>query len=360
MNINSRSAIIFPIVLLSILAILAAWINYIVQPPAPRLDGSSRHDPDYIVSNFVTTQTDINGNLRYKLAAAEMKHFPENDSTELQRPSYTQFAVGKPYTRVEGLRGDVSSNGEQVQLYDNVKVTRQAFAEKGEMTVETDYLNILPNQDLVRTDRPVVIRQAPKTVIYATGMIYEKEKHTVTLLHKVKAHYEKPGVKKTNAKKNKAQQPLAVNAPKETLLNKADASKNKPVPAASSHVKKPVDLNLSTKKPTPVKTVIVKPKATAPITKNLTPTKVSNAKPMAAKTVTKTSKTKPNTINASSSKARSTKLILAKTSATQPRASKLSNAKTNPKKPTETKPNKVKSKPLKTNTKIVRIRRSYE
>ena len=141
----------------------------------------------------------------------------------------------QPYTRVEGLRGDVSSNGEQVQLYDNVKVTRQAFAEKGEMTVETDYLNILPNQDLVRTDRPVVIRQAPKTVIYATGMIYEKEKHTVTLLHKVKAHYEKPGVKKTNAKKNKAQQPLAVNAPKETLLNKADASKNKPVPVAVSY-----------------------------------------------------------------------------------------------------------------------------
>lgn len=198
MHKGTRSAIIYPIVLLSILALITAWINQLVQPPKPKLDGSSRHDPDYIMSDFVTTQTDINGNLRYKLASVEMRHFPDNDSTELQRPRYTQFAANKPYTQVQSSRGYVSSDGEQVQLVGNVKVTRQAFADKGEMTIDTDYLNILPNKDLVNTDRPVIIRQAPKTVIYATGMIYEKNINTVTLLHKVRAHFEKPGSKKIN------------------------------------------------------------------------------------------------------------------------------------------------------------------
>ena len=192
MSLGKRSAIIFPIVILSGLALLTAWINHMVQPPQPKLDGSSRHDPDYIMSNFVTSQTDVNGSLRYKLAAAEMKHFPDDDTTDLQRPRYTQFSVDKPYTQVEALRGYVASDGEQVQLVDNVKITRQAFAGKGEMTIETEYLNILPNQDLVRTDSPVVIKQAPKTVIYATGMVYEKDKKTMTLLHRVRAHYEKP------------------------------------------------------------------------------------------------------------------------------------------------------------------------
>ncbi|HOY71030.1 MAG TPA: LPS export ABC transporter periplasmic protein LptC [Methylotenera sp.] len=201
MSTKVRSAIAFPIALLSVLGILTAWINYTVQPPAPKLDGSSRHDPDYIVSNFVTTQTDINGQLRYQLAAAEMKHFPDNDGTDLIKPRYTQYTVGKPYTRVEGMQGQVSSNGERIQLSKQVKVTRQAFAEKGEMTVETEYLDILPNQDLVKTDHPVVIKQAPKTVIYATGMIYEKNKKTVTLLHKVRAHYEQPNIKNKRAKK---------------------------------------------------------------------------------------------------------------------------------------------------------------
>jgi len=192
MSLSKRSAIIFPIAILSVLALLTAWINHMVQPPQAKLDGSGRHDPDYIISNFVTSQTDINGILRYKLAAVEMRHFPDDDSTDLQRPRYTQFSVDKPYIQAEALRGYITSDGEQVQLVDNVKVTRQAFADKGEMTIETEYLNILPNQDLVRTDSPVVIRQAPKTVIYATGMTYAKNTRTVTLLHRVRAHYEKP------------------------------------------------------------------------------------------------------------------------------------------------------------------------
>lgn len=198
MSIGTRSAIVYPIVLLSILALLTAWINHVVQPPKPKLDGSSRHDPDYIMSNFVTTQTDINGGLRYILAAAEMKHFPDNDTTDLQRPRYTQFAANKPYTQVESLHGYVSSDGNQVQLVNNVKITRQAFAGKGEMTVDTDYLNILPNEDIVRTESPVIIRQAPKTIIHATGMVYEKKINTVTLLHKVRAHYEKPQINSAN------------------------------------------------------------------------------------------------------------------------------------------------------------------
>jgi len=229
MNNRTRSAIIFPLALLSMLALLTFWINKVVQPAIPKLDGSSRHDPDYIVSNFVTTQTDIHGGLRYKLAATEMKHFPDDDTSVLVRPRYTQFAVDKPYTQVHGLRGNVSGNGEEVELFDQVKVTRQAFAGKGEMTVETDYLNIRPNEEIVKTDSPVVIRQAPKTVIYATGMLYEKKMRTVTLLNKVRAHYERPSVTKQGAASN------IVNTP--AMNTKAVKSANGKTLATNKQVK---------------------------------------------------------------------------------------------------------------------------
>lgn len=225
MRFGTRAAITFPLALLIFLALLTFWINRAVQPPVPKLDGSSRHDPDYIMSNFVTTQTDVNGDLHYKLAAVEMRHFPDDDTTELQRPRYTQFAVGKPYTEVQGLRGFVSSDGEEVRLVDNVKVTRQAFADKGEMTVETDYLNIRPNEDLVTTDRPVIIRQAPKTVIYATGMVYEKKLKTVTLLHKVRAHYEKPVTAGNAAKSKQEKSSAAKNATGKNGSGKTSTSK---------------------------------------------------------------------------------------------------------------------------------------
>lgn len=232
MQLSARSAIFFPLVLLLLLALITFWINKTVQPPAARIDGSSRHDPDYMMGNFVTTQTDAYGNLRYKLAAVEMKHYPDDDTTELQRPRYTQFAVGKPYTQVEGLRGYVSNDGEEVQLFDNVKVTRQAFGDKGEMTVETEYLNIRPNDEVVTTDRPVVIKQAPKTVIYATGMVYEKKNQTVTLLNKVRAHYERPN----GAKIKSLNKPKAVNKVNKTGSAKLNGNKAKPDTATTANI----------------------------------------------------------------------------------------------------------------------------
>lgn len=237
MRFGTRAAITFPLALLVFLALLTFWINRAVQPPLPKLDGSSRHDPDYIMSNFVTTQTDVNGDLRYKLAAIEMRHFPDDDSTELQRPRYTQFAVGKPYTEVEGMRGFVSSDGEEVRLFDNVKVTRQAFADKGEMTVETDYLNIRPNEELVTTDRPVIIRQAPKTVIYATGMVYEKKQKTVTLLNKVRAHYERPAAAGNAGKSNQTKSSASKNGTsKNSQLSKSLTSEQAALKQEKSNI----------------------------------------------------------------------------------------------------------------------------
>lgn len=216
MKTTVRPALLLPLLLLSMLALLTYWINKTVQPSTPKIDGSSRHDPDYIMSNFVTKQTDINGNLLYQLAAVEMRHFPDDDSTYLQRPHYTQFTIGKASTQVEALRGIVSADGEKVELFGKVKITRLAFSGKGASTLDTDHLTIFPNKDIVRTESPVVIRQAPKTVVYGTGMLYEKKLGTLSLFHKVRAHYEKSSPSKvasqpSSAKANSSHIPTNTN-----------------------------------------------------------------------------------------------------------------------------------------------------
>ena len=221
----TRSPLFFPLVLALLLAIITFWINLTVEQQGPKIDGSDRHDPDYIMNKFVNTQTDTTGKLRYVLAAAEMVHYPDDDSTVLQRPRFTQYTADtnttdKPYTQIEGLRGYVSSNGEQVTLVDNVKVTRQAFDGKGEMQISTEKLDILPNQDIAKTDAPVVITQAPKTVIHATGMIFDKKHQTVQLLNRVKVHYEQPTG-------------LAIKKPKPLIEKSAEKPTAKPLAAFS-------------------------------------------------------------------------------------------------------------------------------
>jgi len=214
-----RPTILFPLALLALLALLTLWIDRSVQMPEQKAPGIDRHDPDYFMNNFVTSKTDMNGSLKYMLAAVSMTHYPDDDSTTLERPRFTQYGVDKPSTQIEGQRGLISSNGETVEFMDNVRVIRQAFQDRGEMVVLTEYMKIYPKKDLATTDRPVVITQAPKTVIHATGMIYNKAEQTVTLLNKVRAHYEKPVPVAGAAKPKKSVRTPKASTAKNALAN---------------------------------------------------------------------------------------------------------------------------------------------
>jgi lipopolysaccharide export system protein LptC len=196
---NGRSTIIFPLIVLGVLALITFWIDSTVQSDTEKHDDRHRHDVDYLMENFVTTKTDIKGNLHNMLAAVEMKHFPDKDTTELLRPRYTQFGENKPYVQVEAQKGFVSANGEVIEFKGRVVVVRQAFDGRGEMRLETDYLKVLPKTEYASTDSDVRITQAPRTVIHGTGMIYDKSQENFTLKHRVRVHYEKPHAKPAKA-----------------------------------------------------------------------------------------------------------------------------------------------------------------
>lgn len=195
---NGRSTIIFPLIVLGVLAFITFWISSTVKSNAPKIDGSNRHDVDYFVENFVTTKTDVHGNLRNMLAAVEMRHYPDDDTTELIRPRFTQYGDNKPYTQIEAQKGFVSANGEMVEFKGNVVIVRQAFAGRGEMRLTTDYLKVLPKTEFASTPSDVVITQAPKTVIHGTGMVYDKAQKDFTLQKRVRVHYEKPNTKSSS------------------------------------------------------------------------------------------------------------------------------------------------------------------
>lgn len=226
---HGRSATWFLLLLLALLAALTMWADVAVQPARPKNDGSGRHDPDYKLSNFSTLKTDINGNPRYVLAATEMVHYPDDDTTHLIRPHFTQYAANKPYTQIEGQRGLVTSDGEQVYVMDKVKVVRAATAQKGEMTVLTEFLHIIPDSEIARTDRPVTILQAPKTVVHAVGMEYDKKNGLLKLSKRVRAHYEKPAAKSVplSAAPKKAQAPRKAAASKTASTKKANNGNSK-------------------------------------------------------------------------------------------------------------------------------------
>jgi len=72
-----------PLAALALLVALTFWLNQLVQAPAPRLDGSTRHDPDLIVENFDAQKLTEDGTVQYTLAARKMVHYPDDDSALL-------------------------------------------------------------------------------------------------------------------------------------------------------------------------------------------------------------------------------------------------------------------------------------
>jgi lipopolysaccharide export system protein LptC len=189
-----KHPILLPIALMLFLALLTFWINQTVQEQGLSISRLSRHDPDYMLYNFVSTRTNAAGQTKYVLAAAEMRHFPDNDYTELKRPRFTQFGLDKPYTQVYGQRGKISSSGKLVEFNKQVNVIRQGTAQKGEMHLKTEKLIMEPDTEIAYTDLPVTIRQKPATVITGTGMRFDNKAATMQLFNRVHVHYERAPV----------------------------------------------------------------------------------------------------------------------------------------------------------------------
>ncbi len=187
----NKYPILLPIGLLLLLSLLTFWINQNVQEEGLRLRRLSGHAPDYMLYHFVSTRTNAQGETKYVLAAAEMRHFPAQDTTELLRPRFTQFGVDKPYTQIMGQRGKILPGGDVVEFSQKVKVTRQGTATKGEMQLQTERLWLEPNKDIAHTNLPVTIRQKPATVITATGLRFDNKASTVDLFNRVHVHYER-------------------------------------------------------------------------------------------------------------------------------------------------------------------------
>ena len=80
--------------MLLLLAGLTLWLERTSQPENV-VSGKTRHDPDYIVNNFTIRRFDAQGKLFQTLSAKEMRHYPDDDSTEADLPHPKTF--GNPW-----------------------------------------------------------------------------------------------------------------------------------------------------------------------------------------------------------------------------------------------------------------------
>lgn len=183
-----HSASWLPLIVLAMLAALAYRLNQLASEPLPESDAAFRHDPDLIVDNFVVTAFDPAGHARYVLAAAKMQYYADDETTRLVAPHVRIQPVDAPVIRAEAARGFISTQGEHVYLIDRVRLSRSASADMPELVLTTDYLQITPEAQRLRTDKPVHIQQGGSSLV-AASLVLDAQARSMELRGGVRGIY---------------------------------------------------------------------------------------------------------------------------------------------------------------------------
>ncbi len=179
---------LFPLGLMLALALLTFYLERAVrEDDAPA--AARRHDPDYYVTNFTTTTYNRAGAAETMMSAARMVHYPDNDTTELEAPRVVQSKPNEPRYSVRAERGQLSRDGDEIFLYGDVVLVREASLHGPEARMTTEFLHVLRDRSLVRSDREVKIVEGSRS-LQGRGMEYNNESGELVLRADVTARFD--------------------------------------------------------------------------------------------------------------------------------------------------------------------------
>jgi lipopolysaccharide export system protein LptC len=186
---RDRASHLFPLLLMLALAAGSLWLERAIQPPERDKSGKTRHDPDFIAEDFGITKMSATGKPEYSLSAERMLHYPDDETTHIVAPRLVQHHDAAAPIVIRADRGRISRNGDEASFYGNVVVVRGADQERSELRVQTEYLEIVPERDLARTDRPVIITEGTSRLA-GVGMQINNKTRQFALLSQVRGTFD--------------------------------------------------------------------------------------------------------------------------------------------------------------------------
>ncbi len=184
-----RASHLFPLLLMLALAAASLWLERTVQAPERNNSGKTRHDPDFVAEEFGITKIGVAGKPEYILSAARMLHYPDDESTDILAPRLVQHHDHATPVVIRADRGMITKNGAETNFHGNVVVLREAGRGKSELRVQTEYLQIVPDRDLARTDKPVIITEG-RSRLSGVGLEFNNKTRQFTLQSQVRGTFD--------------------------------------------------------------------------------------------------------------------------------------------------------------------------
>jgi len=184
-----RSNTLFSLGLAAGLAVLSFWLERMVSAPTGATSSARARVPEFVVDRVTSTAMDKGGRAESRMTAQRMLYYPDEETTEVEEPRLTQFPEKGPPMRVSAERGTVNKEGDEVRLYGNVVVIREAVGDRPELRMNTTYLQVFPKTEVARTPEPVLITEG-SAKLAGVGMEYDNAKRQFELKARVSGSFE--------------------------------------------------------------------------------------------------------------------------------------------------------------------------
>jgi lipopolysaccharide export system protein LptC len=174
-----------PLGLMFLLAAITFLLQYAVQGNGTVDARPARHEPDAVIENFRVDSLGKNGKPESTFSAPKMFHFPDDDSAEVIYPRMVHLAEDGGHVTATANRGVFTKEGQEGFFYGNVVLVREATPERGEMRAQTEFLHVLNDKRVVRTDQPVVITEG-SSILSGVGMEMHQDTRELKLFSQVR------------------------------------------------------------------------------------------------------------------------------------------------------------------------------
>jgi lipopolysaccharide export system protein LptC len=162
-----------PVLLMALLALGTWWL--VKNTPlfeAERAAAPLRHEPDYTMSQFMVQRFGANGAMRVQIEGDRMRHFPDTDTLEIDRPRIRALMPDGHVTVATARTALSNGDGSEVQLSGDAHVVRLATEKSEAIEFRGEFLHYFVNLERVRSHLPVVMNQG-RTEVRADAFAYD-------------------------------------------------------------------------------------------------------------------------------------------------------------------------------------------
>ncbi len=160
-----------PLLVMALLASATWWLMK-STPSSEGVDvlAPPRHEPDYQMKNFNLQRVGADGLLRVNIEGAELRHYPDTDTLEIDAISLRTYSADGSLTVAKANRAISNSDGSEVQLLGAVHVKRFDRVADGQLQGQAlgapklemrgEFLHAFVNTEILRSHLPVQLNYA--------------------------------------------------------------------------------------------------------------------------------------------------------------------------------------------------------